>query len=54
MVIPSGIAPEHPQESGPTLLLRLVALGTPPGAARHAAVGNSARRRRTGVLEYLR
>jgi hypothetical protein len=48
MVIPSGIAPEHPQESGPTLLLRLVALGTPPGAARHAAVGNSARRHRTG------
>jgi hypothetical protein len=34
--------------------LRLVALGTPPGAAQRAPVRNRARRRHTGVLEYLR
>jgi hypothetical protein len=34
--------------------LRLVALGTAPGVARHAPVRNRAPRARTGVLQYPR
>jgi hypothetical protein len=44
----------HMEQGPPACSMRLVALGTAPGAARRAPVRNRAPRARTGVLQYPR